>query len=70
MQESPTRDVNVVSTNQLISPIELVKELPVSAAAEQTVLEGREQIRAVLRGDDSRMMMVVGPCSITTRKPL
>ena len=50
--------------NQLISPVELVKEIPVSAAAEQTVLEGREQIRAVLRGDDSRMMMVVGPCSI------
>ena len=64
MQESPTRDVNVVSTSQLISPVELVKELPVSAAAEQTVLEGREQIRAVLRGDDDRMMMVVGPCSI------
>ena len=44
MQESPTRDVNVVSTSQLISPVELVKEIPVSAAAERTVLEGREQI--------------------------
>ncbi len=64
MQESPTRDVNVVSTSQLISPVELAKELPASAAAEQTVLAGREQIRAVLRGDDDRMLMVVGPCSI------
>ena len=64
MQESPTRDVNVVSTSQLISPVELIKDIPVSAAAEQTVLEGRDQIRAVLRGEDDRMMMVVGPCSI------
>ncbi len=64
MQESPTRDVNVVSTEQLISPADLVKEIPVSPSAEQTVLEGREQIRRVLRGEDDRMMMVVGPCSI------
>ena len=64
MQESPTRDVNVVSTSQLIRPVELDKELPVSEAAERTVLEGRDQIRRVLRGEDDRMMMVVGPCSI------
>ncbi len=64
MQESPTRDVNVVSTDQLISPVELVKQMPVSPEAERTVLEGREQIRRVLSGEDPRMMMVVGPCSI------
>ena len=64
MQESPTRDVNVVSTDQLISPVDLVKQMPVSPEAERTVLEGREQIRRVLSGEDPRMMMVVGPCSI------
>ena len=64
MEESRTRDVNVVSASQLVSPVQLIKDLPVSAAAERTVLEGRDQIRAVLRGDDDRMMMVVGPCSI------
>ena len=64
MQESPTRDVNVVSTDQLISPVDLVKQMPVSPEAERAVLEGREQIRRVLSGEDPRMMMVVGPCSI------
>ena len=64
MQQSPVRDVNVVSTEQLISPVELVRQVPVSAAAEKTVLEGREQIRRILSGEDDRMMMVVGPCSI------
>jgi 3-deoxy-7-phosphoheptulonate synthase len=52
MQESPTRDVNVVSTDQLISPVDLVKQMPVSPEAERTVLEGREQIRRVLSGED------------------
>ncbi|MXY19848.1 MAG: 3-deoxy-7-phosphoheptulonate synthase [Dehalococcoidia bacterium] len=68
MQESPVRDVNVVSTEQLISPMELVRRIPVSPAAEKTVLEGREQIRRILNGEDDRMMMVVGPCSIHDQK--
>ena len=35
MQESPTRDVNVVSTDQLISPVELVRQIPASSSAEK-----------------------------------
>ena len=68
MQESPVRDVNVVSTEQLISPMELVRQIPVSPAAERTVLEGRDQIRRILSGEDDRMMMVVGPCSVHDEK--
>ena len=68
MQQSPVRDVNVVSTEQLISPVELVRQVPASAAAEKTVLEGRNQIRRILSGEDDRMMMVVGPCSIHDEK--
>ena len=64
MQESKTMDVNVVSTDQLISPVELARQIPVSPASERTVVEGREQIRRVLQREDDRMMMVVGPCSI------
>ena len=64
MQKSLARDVNVVSANQLISPVELVSQIPLTPAAERTVLEGREQIRRVLSGEDGRMLMVVGPCSI------
>ena len=60
MEESPTMDVNVVSTDQLISPAELARQIPVSPAAERTVIEGREQIRRVLQREDDRMMMVVG----------
>ena len=64
MQRSTTRDVHVESTELLISPAELVNKLPISQRVEATVLAGREQVRSILNGEDTRLMMVVGPCSI------
>ena len=64
MQPSPARDVNIASTEALISPVGLVEELPLTADVEAVVLEGRRQIQAVLRGDDSRFLVITGPCSV------
>ncbi len=68
MQPSPARDVNIQRTEPLISPVDLVKELPLTPEVEATVLEGRRQIQAVLRGDDPRFLVIVGPCSIHDEK--
>ena len=59
-----TSDINITGTTPLISPNQLARELPVTPAAAATVLAGRQAISDVLRGDDSRMLMIVGPCSI------
>lgn len=64
MQPSPARDVNVASTEPLISPVGLVEEIPLTPDVEANVLEGRRQIQAVLRGDDPRFMVIIGPCSV------
>ncbi len=64
MQPSPARDVNVISTEPLISPVGLVNEIPLTPDVEATVLEGRRQIQAILRGDDPRFMVITGPCSV------
>ena len=64
MQPSPARDVNIASTEALISPVGLVEELPLTADVEAVVLEGRRQIQATLRGDDSRFLVITGPCSV------
>ena len=64
MQQSATRDVHIDSTTPLITPIDLVNKLPITPNVESTVLSGREQVRKVLNGDDKRLMMIVGPCSI------
>ena len=49
---------------ELRSPVSLIDELPVSAAAAATVASCRESVRQVLEGADDRLVVVVGPCSI------
>ena len=57
-------DVNIKSIQTLITPAELKGELPLSEAASQTVLQGRETVRNILNGTDKRLFVVIGPCSI------
>ncbi len=40
------------------------EELPMTATANRTVVEGRDAIRAILHHEDPRLLVVVGPCSI------
>jgi 3-deoxy-7-phosphoheptulonate synthase len=51
-------------TRRVIAPDELARDLPMSDASACTVLAGRQAGRRVLRGDDDRLLVVVGPCSI------
>ena len=64
MRTSVTRDVNIESTAPLIAPIELVNKLAVTPRVERIVASGREQTRKILNGEDARLMVIVGPCSI------
>ncbi len=64
MLKTPTRDVRVRSTEPLITPAELIAELPMTSEVEQHVLGGRDQVERVIEGADSRLMVIVGPCSI------
>ncbi len=68
MQPSVTRDLHVEETTPLITPIDLVNAIPISPKVERTVISGREQVRNILDGQDERLMMVVGPCSIHDEK--
>lgn len=57
-------NVNVAGVEILTTPEQLRSELPLSEAAFKTVMEGRRQVQAVLDGQDKRLIVVVGPCSI------
>lgn len=59
-----TRDLHVRSLTPLVSPDALRCELPLTQAAERTILESRATIPAILEGRDRRLLVVVGPCSI------
>ncbi len=64
MTNSSIDDLNLVSQEVLISPEALKAELPLNEAATHTVTEGRATIRKILDREDSRLMLVIGPCSI------
>ena len=64
----PTQFINVVSTVPLVAPKVLKTELAITLASHKTVIEGRETIKNILAGQDQRVLVVVGPCSIHDRK--
>ena len=57
-------NVNVRSREVLPSPSAVMGSLPASASARDTVLRGRRVLQAILDGQDPRMFVVLGPCSI------
>jgi 3-deoxy-7-phosphoheptulonate synthase len=59
-----TDDLRIQDLRPLLPPAILMEEIPVGERSSKVVAESREQIQAILRGGDDRLMLVVGPCSI------
>ncbi len=57
-------DTRIAAVRALVSPAVMLEDLPVTPAIERTVETTRQAIGRVLRGDDDRLVAVVGPCSI------
>ncbi|WP_263379201.1 3-deoxy-7-phosphoheptulonate synthase [Granulicella paludicola] len=60
----PTNNLRIVSSKVVIPPIFLEEELPLTDSASRTVFEARRQVVDLLNGEDDRLLVVVGPCSI------
>ena len=61
-------DVNISKIEPLIPPEGLQRKLVLTPSAAQTVLDGRAAIERILRGDDPRLLIIAGPCSIHDEK--
>ena len=59
-----TDNLNIRAQQVLITPEALKAELPVSPEVEQHVARARADVARILSGEDSRLLVVVGPCSI------
>ncbi len=59
-----TNNLNVRKVAPIIAPADLKQVFPLTTEGAAFVSESREQIKAILRGEDKRLMVVVGPCSI------
>ena len=57
-------DINITSKTLLPTPVDLCQEIKRSETAEKFVADRREAIHRIIFGNDRRLLVVVGPCSI------
>jgi 3-deoxy-7-phosphoheptulonate synthase len=57
-------DQRIEKVVPLVSPALLKHELPLGEEAARGVIDGRDRIVRVLSGEDDRLLVVVGPCSV------
>jgi 3-deoxy-7-phosphoheptulonate synthase len=63
-----TQDLRVKEIVRLLTPRELKTQLPATDTANATVARSRERVIRILRQEDPRLLVVVGPCSIHDEK--
>ncbi len=61
-------DLHIQRFDPLIAPEDLQRKLPLPAASARFIAGGREQVQRILAGDDPRLLVIVGPCSIHDEK--
>ena len=64
MSYYPTDDLRINAITEVRPPQELHEQFPITAHASETVYETRKAIQAILQGNDDRLLVVIGPCSI------
>jgi 3-deoxy-7-phosphoheptulonate synthase len=59
-----TDDLRIQSLRPLLPPAILMEELPLGDRGSEVVAQARESLAKILRGEDDRLIVVTGPCSI------
>jgi 3-deoxy-7-phosphoheptulonate synthase len=59
-----TDDLRIAALRPLLPPAILMEELPITEAASNTVAGTRREITAIFHGQDDRLVVILGPCSI------
>ena len=63
-----TQDLHVKEIVRLLTPRELKAQLLTTDAANATIARSRERVIRILRREDPRLLVVIGPCSIHDEK--
>ncbi|KFL31943.1 phospho-2-dehydro-3-deoxyheptonate aldolase [Devosia riboflavina] len=59
-----TDDLRITEIKPLTTPIEVMRQHPRTDAATRTVIAARHDFHNILTGQDDRLAVIVGPCSI------
>src|SRR3954468_22662114 len=63
-QSDRVRDRRIERVVELVSPAEILDDLPLGTEREDAVLEHRAEVKSILDREDDRLLVVVGPCSV------
>jgi len=59
-----TDDLRICETKDVVAPIQVHDEIPMTDFAAANILKTRAAIHDVLHGKDDRLLVIIGPCSI------
>ena len=59
-----TDDIKIKEVKELLPPIAHLYELPISETAAELVHDTRQEISRLVHGEDKRLLVIIGPCSI------
>ena len=59
-----TDNLRITSSAPIVAPNILMEKFPLSEKASEGVFKARHTIKKILNGEDKRLMVIVGPCSI------
>lgn len=68
MTQYQTDDLRINHITEVRPPIDLHEKFPLTETASKTVFETRRQVHNILNGEDDRLLVVIGPCSIHDTK--
>jgi len=57
-------DTNIIKMCNLIKPVEILKQVPVTDQIQKFIIKKREEVVAILNRVDARKICIVGPCSV------
>jgi 3-deoxy-7-phosphoheptulonate synthase len=63
-----TDDLKIKAIKELSSPAQVHDELPITESAAKTVYEARQAVQKIISGEDKRLLVIVGPCSVHDEK--
>jgi len=64
IKQTKVENANIERLDLLTPPQQLKHQLPLSGSAKRTVVNSRSTIQNILKGQDNRLMVISGPCSI------
>jgi 3-deoxy-7-phosphoheptulonate synthase len=62
--QNTTDDLRIRDIAELITPVQLIQEFPSTESIAATVTDSRNTIHQILHGQNDRLVVVIGPCSI------